>query len=104
MAENEHTRLNPVLHPESRRSPFKEISTGCKETNFFGGGSAVPANLTFEGLARGNKENSPPVQFLQPLQGKKDSSVIVQTDSEPPPAMPGRIKSKYVVFYILVIY
>ena len=95
MAENENTRLNLGLPPESRRSPFKEISKGgCKENTFL---SSVPSNLTFEGLARRNKENSPPVQIVQQPGGVKNSS-IVETEStsktaEPARAMTGRTKS-----------
>lgn len=102
MAENENTRLNLGLPPESRRSPFKEISKGgCKENTFL---SSVPSNLTFEGLARSNKENSPPVQFAQ-QPGVKTSS-IVETESssktEPARAMTGRTMS--IFFYDLFIY
>ena len=79
---------------------------GCKDVNLFGAGgsnlSAVPSNLTFEGLARRNKENSPPVQFVQPLgqMGKKESSLSVQTDSSAKPAMQGTIKFYYFLLYL----
>ena len=103
MAENENTRLNLGFPPESRRSPFKEISKGgCKENTFL---SSVPSNLTFEGLARRNKENSPPVQIVQQPSGVKTSS-IVETEStsktaEPARAMTGRTKS--IFFYDLFV-
>ena len=92
MAENETTRLNQGLPPESRRSPFKEISKGgCKENTFL---SSVPSNLTFEGLARSNKENSPPVQIV-PAGVKPNLKVETESTSKTEPAMTGKIKSNF---------